>query len=124
MGDYRMDDDDRALAALFAHPPLADDGFSERVTQRIRRRERLRRYVLPVAVIAGALFAFKPLFALTAGLASLLQTLLASVSLSSYVAPALPALPELPALPLAADWLPWAVLALAIGATSVRLLED
>lgn len=115
MGDYRMDDDDRALAALFAHPPLADDGFSQRVTQRIRRRERLRRIILPVAVTAGAVVAFKPLFAMTAGLASLLQAVLAGVSVSAHVAPALPVV---------ADWLPWAVLALAVGATGVRLLED
>ena len=38
LGEYTMDEDDRALRELFRHPPLADDGFSERVVRRIRRR--------------------------------------------------------------------------------------
>lgn len=110
-----MDDDDRAIAALFAHPPLADDGFSERVMRRVRRRERVRATVLPLAAVAGAAFAFKPLLSLSTSFALMLQSLLAGAAESATVAPVLPVV---------AGWLPWAVLALALGATGIRLLED
>lgn len=52
-----MDTEDRVLRELFAAEPPADDGFSDRVMRRIARREqarlRLRRWLLPAAVVAG-----------------------------------------------------------------------
>ncbi len=60
MADKIKDADDRRLEALFHSAPVADDGFSDRVVRRIRRRLYLRRLTLPVAAIVGGLLAFKP----------------------------------------------------------------
>ena len=38
MVDRMKDDEDLAFEAMFADKPIADDGFSERVLARIRRR--------------------------------------------------------------------------------------
>lgn len=73
MGDYRMDDDDRRLQALFAHSPLDDNGFSERVVHQLERRARLRRLLLPMAVLAGGLIAARPALQLVGRLTVELQ---------------------------------------------------
>lgn len=72
LGDYTMDEKDRVLRELFAHPPLADDGFSRRVMKRIRRRALLRRSLLPAALLAGVLIAAQPVTVLLSGLVSVL----------------------------------------------------
>ncbi|HZD54553.1 MAG TPA: hypothetical protein VE175_16005 [Woeseiaceae bacterium] len=54
------DEEDRKLEALFRSPAIADDGFSERVLQRLRRRTRVRRWTLPIAASIGGLIALKP----------------------------------------------------------------
>lgn len=61
MADRLSDSDDRFLEALFAAEPIADDGFSDRVTSRLRRRVWSRRMCLGVAVVVGFLIAFRPL---------------------------------------------------------------
>ena len=60
MVDRMKDDEDLALEAMFAAEPIADDGFSDRVLARIRRRLWLRRLALPVAATAGIALAFRP----------------------------------------------------------------
>lgn len=54
------DRDDLRLEALFSSEPIADDGFSERVVSRIRRRLWIRRWTMPIAVLVGGLIAAKP----------------------------------------------------------------
>jgi hypothetical protein len=48
------------LESLFASEPIADDGFSQRVVGRIRRRIWIRRLALPIAIIIGGAIAIKP----------------------------------------------------------------
>ena len=64
MAERIKDEDDRLLEAMFASDPIADDGFSELVVRRIRRRMLLRRLSLPLAALIGGAIAFKPLLAL------------------------------------------------------------
>lgn len=64
LGDYRMDDEDRRLRELFAHTTVPDDGFSGRVIKRIRRKHRLRRLLLPLALLTGGVFAARPVLAI------------------------------------------------------------
>ncbi len=68
MADKIKDADDAMLEALFRSEPIADDGFSERIVGRIRRRLWLRRISLPVAAIIGGSIAIKPMSALVASL--------------------------------------------------------
>jgi len=58
------------LRDMLAHPPLADDGFSDRVVRRIRRRALLERWLLPGAALTGSLIAARPASELLAALAS------------------------------------------------------
>ena len=75
MADKIKDAEDRMLEALFASPPVLDNGFSSRITRKLQRRLWVRRLTLPVAAIIGGAIAFKPL----AGLVSLLTSLSALV---------------------------------------------
>lgn len=75
MAEKIKDAEDRMLEALFATPPVADDGFSNRIVRKLRRRLWVRRLTLPVAGLIGGAIAFKPL----AGLVSLLANLSALV---------------------------------------------
>ncbi len=108
-----MDAQDRLLRELLSHPPLADDGFSERVVRRIRRRAILARWLLPAAWTTGALVAAGPALALlgrlTATLASVPDWL--PGPLSASVTPALGALLS-------------GLVSAAAVAFAVRLLED
>lgn len=63
-----MDHEDRILRDMFAHAPLADDGFSHRVMRRLRRRALLRRSLLPAALLGGVLIAAQPATALLSSL--------------------------------------------------------
>ncbi|MEO0998248.1 MAG: hypothetical protein AAFX58_12090 [Pseudomonadota bacterium] len=63
MNEQGRDDLERRLTALFdadkPQPPAAD--FSTRVVERVRRRERLRRWLLGSGVVVGAAAAIVPL---------------------------------------------------------------
>ena len=60
MADRIKDAEDRLLESVFRAEPIADDGFSNRVIGRIRRRIWVDRLVLPVATLTGAALEFKP----------------------------------------------------------------
>ncbi len=60
MAEKLRDAEDRMLESLFASEPIADDGFSQRVVGRIRRRIWIRRLALPIAMIVGGAIAIKP----------------------------------------------------------------
>ena len=75
MADRLKDDEDRALEALFASQPIADDGFTRRVVARVRRRLWFRRLLLPAAVLAGAAIAAEPAMAMFGALGDILAML-------------------------------------------------
>ncbi|MDE0052934.1 MAG: hypothetical protein OXP28_08485 [Gammaproteobacteria bacterium] len=58
--------EERRLSELFQtlNPPLSDDGFSNTVLRRIRRRPWLRHIVLGTAAVVGGAMALGPLFEL------------------------------------------------------------
>lgn len=60
---------EREFAAAMS--PVADDGFTERLGRRLRRRARLRLLVLGAAVLAGCGIALGPVLHLAEGLAGL-----------------------------------------------------
>ena len=60
MADRHKDAGDRFLESLLAAAPIADDGFSERVLRRIRRRLWVRRLTMPVALVLGVIIAVEP----------------------------------------------------------------
>ena len=64
MAEHMKDAQDRMLESMFASAPIADDGFSARVVQKVRRKMMLRRLSLPVAVLIGSIVAFKPFSAI------------------------------------------------------------
>lgn len=80
MGDHKMDNQDRALQDLFAHEPLADDGFGRGVMRRLKRETLLRRLLVPGAAIIGAVFAFVPATNLLSVLSPGLQQVLARLA--------------------------------------------
>ncbi len=71
MAERIKDAEDKLLETLFASSPVADDGFSARVVRKLRRRQWLRRLILPTAAAIGGTIAFKPLAGLIATLSSL-----------------------------------------------------
>ncbi|MDZ7644484.1 MAG: hypothetical protein U5K76_09895 [Woeseiaceae bacterium] len=112
MADYRDDEQDRVLRRLLAHPPLPDAGFSERIVRRLRRRQLLRRFLLPLAVLAGGLVAVKPASELlVAGTAWLTRALQGVDAVPGQLAP------------LAGYTLSGAIALVAIAA-ALRLLDD
>jgi len=60
MADKIKDAEDKFLESLFGAETIADDGFSERIVVKIRRRQWLQRLTLPIAAAIGAAIAFKP----------------------------------------------------------------
>lgn len=112
MADRIADKDDKLFQELFADAPIANDGFSERVTSRLRRRLWLRRICLSFAVVVGASIAFRPLV----DLVSLLYRTLLSPSSGLLSVPV--------------DWIPTAHMTIA-GALlfgllmfGLKILED
>ncbi len=71
MADKIRDAEDRLLDSMFRSEPIDDDGFSDRIITRIRRRIWLRRLALPIAMLAGAAIAIKPLLQVVAVLSAL-----------------------------------------------------
>lgn len=74
MSEDRDDALDRLLAREFsrAFEPRADDGFTEAVVRRLRRRESLRGLTLGLAAAAGLGIAFVPLLDMAGALADFL----------------------------------------------------
>jgi len=64
MAERIKDEEDRLLESMFASEPIADNGFSEQIVRRVRRKLLLRRLTLPVAALIGGAIAFKPISAL------------------------------------------------------------
>lgn len=88
MAEKMTDAEDRRLASLFATEPLLDDGFSEAIVRRVQRRLWLRRMVLPVAAVVGAVIAFKPLVAFVGALKDLASLIpLNAIGVSETSAP-------------------------------------
>ena len=73
MADKTSDAEDRFLKSVFDSTPIPDNGFSERVVFRIRRRIWINRLALPVATVIGAAFALKPATQLIVALLPLLD---------------------------------------------------
>lgn len=91
MADHMKDEDDRRLEAMFAAAPLANDGFSERVIGKIRRRIWVRRLTLPVAAAIGGIIAVQPLGTLATMLFAFVTSLPIDVVESSVnLIPSLP----------------------------------
>lgn len=61
MVDRLKDAEDLKLEALFGSDPIEDDGFSDRVVARVRRKVWVRRLALPTAFVVGLSIAVKPL---------------------------------------------------------------
>lgn len=95
MADKIRDAEDEMLAALFRSEPIADDGFSDRVVRRIRRRLWLRRLALPTAAAIGAAIALKPLASLATSLAGFVRDLPLAGEMTAAVAAWMPSLPML-----------------------------
>ncbi|MBT8085521.1 MAG: hypothetical protein HKN35_13315 [Woeseia sp.] len=71
MAEFKEDIADRKLRNMFARAPLADNGFSERVVQRVRRNEWQRKVLMSLAILLGGFFAAGPiaqLLAMSAGI--------------------------------------------------------
>ncbi len=83
MGERLKDADDRMLETLFRADPIADDGFSERIVRKIRRRLWLRRLAVPFAAAIGAAVALEPLVTLAAMLIDVVAALPNEVVLAS-----------------------------------------
>ena len=79
MADRIADTQDRWLESVFQSDPIPDDGFSNRIVAKIRRRIWLNRLALPVAVLIGAAFAVKPATQLVAALLPLLNIVPAEI---------------------------------------------
>ncbi|MBT8078472.1 MAG: hypothetical protein KJO31_07825 [Gammaproteobacteria bacterium] len=87
MADKMKDDEDLKLESLFASRPIADNGFSDRVLKRVRRRIWIRRLSLPVAFAVGGSIAVKPLTELLTALFSFATSLPSAVGLSADLIP-------------------------------------
>ena len=112
MAEKLKDAEDRLLESMFRSEPVADDGFSDRIVTRIRRRLWLRRLALPVAIVVGGAVAAKPVS----------QLALAATKLMTVLPQ------DMFAMPL--DWVPQIQLVilgamlLAAGGLGMRLIED
>jgi hypothetical protein len=112
MADRIRDPEDRLLAALFAAEPIADDGFSERIAGRIRRRIWVRRLALPIATVTGTAIAAGPMLRLAEA-----GTTLLGVLPSRWTTIPLDLLPQLPVLLTG-------VALLVVGMLAARMLAE
>ena len=87
MVDKIKDAGDRWLETVLRAEQIADDGFSDRILGKIRRRLWLRRISLPLAATLGGSVAIKPLTALVAWLSGLLSAIpgAGSITAASWV---------------------------------------
>jgi hypothetical protein len=79
MAEKLKDAEDRLLESMFKAEPIDDDGFSQRIVTRIRRRIWLRRLALPVAMLVGGAIAIKPASELVIAVSKLLTVVPDSV---------------------------------------------
>lgn len=73
MAERLKDRVDLRLEAMFVSAPIGDDGFSDRVTSRIRRQIWVQRLALPIAFVVGAAIAARPLVQLVESVSGLLK---------------------------------------------------
>ena len=106
------DAEDRLLEAMFDSKPVADDGFTARVVQKVNRQIWFRRLTLPIAAIIGGAIAFKPLTGVATALANL-----SSLLPQDLVSGAASSIPQFQTVVLGAIFL-------AVGLLSVRFLEE
>jgi len=71
MAERIKDAEDRLFESMFDAAPIADNGFSESIVRRVRRRLWLRRLAVPVAALIGGVIAIKPLTGIVTSVASL-----------------------------------------------------
>ena len=112
MADKIKDADDQMLEALFSVEAIADDGFSDQVVRKIKRRLWVQRITLPVAAAIGAAISLKPLSTLVTMLFGFVASLPGDV-----VAVPMDWLPSLPMIALGAMLL----FAMLLG---LRVLEE
>jgi len=113
MAESMKDAEDQLLESLLGSEPIADDGFSDRVVRRLRRRMWLRRLALPVAAAVGATIALKPLATLVPALFGFVQGLVPSdVAILSQL--------DLPSLPLIVA----GGMLLAVIMTALQFIEE
>ena len=112
MAERIRDDIDERLVSLFDAEPVADDGFSERVTRKIRWRLWMRRLTIPVAAAIGGAIALQPLAALVTVVVGFINSLPLDI-----VASATTWIPPLPTIALGAVLL----VAMLLG---LGMLED
>jgi hypothetical protein len=79
MAEKLKDAEDRLLESMFKAEPINDDGFSQRIVTRIRRRIWLRRLALPVAMLVGGAIAIRPATELVIAVSKLLTVVPDSV---------------------------------------------
>lgn len=89
MVERTKSEEDRALEALFASEPVADNGFSAAVVKRLEKRLWLRRVALPTAIALGLAIAVKPLLGLFYSLAGAAAAVPGAIEGFNF-APALP----------------------------------
>jgi len=94
MADRMKDAQDLKLESMFTSKAIADNGFSARIQQRLRRQLWLRRLTLPIAVLIGGAIAMKPLVGFITALPKLFSVLPASVSSNLQQVPI--SIPQLP----------------------------
>ena len=73
MADKTSDAQDQWLESVFRSEPIPDEGFSDGIVSKIRRRIWVNRLALPVATVIGAAFAIKPASQLVTALLPLLN---------------------------------------------------
>jgi hypothetical protein len=95
MADKTSDAEDRLLKSVFDSAPIPDNGFSNRIVFRIRRRIWINRLALPVAAFVGAAFALKPATQLIVALLPLLDVVPIDIAKAS-----MQMLPQLPTIAL------------------------
>ncbi|HEY5654996.1 MAG TPA: hypothetical protein VIS04_04100 [Woeseiaceae bacterium] len=75
--------EDEWLRKVFHQETLADDGFSEAVMRRVRRRRWARRWTMPISVLIGTVIAAKPAIELLVFVNSLFGEVLSKAELLS-----------------------------------------
>ena len=122
MAEKLKDAEDRLLESMFAAKLIADDGFSQRIVTRIRRRVWVRRLALPVAMLVGGLVAFKPAMQLV----TVSSTLLGVVPREFFEIPA-SVLPQVESATFGLPLMPMIILSAMVvvaGILGTRLLND
>ena len=89
MADKIKDADDLMLESMFRSEPIADNGFSDRVMRRVRRKLWIRRVTLPVAAAIGVSIAAKPFAGLVTSVFGLLGALQIDIALPAGAVPPL-----------------------------------